>query len=49
MNVIKVALGDRGYDVVVGRGARDLLPEVMPDGVRRAAVVTDHAGDADLE
>ena len=28
------------YDVVVGSGARDLLPERLPAGVRRAAVVT---------
>jgi 5-deoxy-5-amino-3-dehydroquinate synthase len=49
VNVIKVALGDRGYDVVVGRGARDLLPEVMPDGVRRAAVVTQEGIDVDVD
>jgi 5-deoxy-5-amino-3-dehydroquinate synthase len=37
---VPVALGDRSYDVLVGRGARHRLVEVLPAAVRRAAVVT---------
>jgi 5-deoxy-5-amino-3-dehydroquinate synthase len=37
---IKVDLGERGYDVLVGHGARHRLLEVLPVGVKRAAVVT---------
>ena len=43
MRVIPVDLGERGYDVVVGQGARhrlaELVAEVVP-GAARAAVVT---------
>ena len=38
-----VALGERAYDVLVGPGARHRLLEVLPVGVRRAAVVTQAA------
>ena len=37
---VPVALGDRSYDVLVGRGARHRLLEVMPIGAARAAIVT---------
>ena len=37
---VPVSLGDRSYDVFIGPGARHRLLEVMPVGVRRAAVVT---------
>jgi 5-deoxy-5-amino-3-dehydroquinate synthase len=37
---VPVALGDRSYDVLVGRGARHRLLEVLPVGAARAAVVT---------
>jgi len=37
---VPVALGDRAYDVLVGRGARHRLLEVLPVGAGRAAVVT---------
>jgi 5-deoxy-5-amino-3-dehydroquinate synthase len=40
MIVVPVPLGDRSYDVLVGHGARHRLTEVLPPGVRRAAVVT---------
>jgi 5-deoxy-5-amino-3-dehydroquinate synthase len=40
---VPVPLGDRSYDVLVGRGARHRLLEVLPTGVRRAAVVTQEA------
>jgi len=35
-----VALGDRSYPVLIGAGARHRLLEVLPVGVKRAAVVT---------
>ena len=37
---LEVPLGDRSYPVLVGAGARHRLLEVLPVGVRRAAVVT---------
>src|SRR6059058_5196362 len=37
---VPVALGERSYDVLVGRGARHRLLEVLPVGAGRAAVVT---------
>jgi 5-deoxy-5-amino-3-dehydroquinate synthase len=40
MRRVRVELGERGYDVVVGRGAIASLPEVLPSTARRAAVVT---------
>jgi 5-deoxy-5-amino-3-dehydroquinate synthase len=36
----RVELGDRSYDVVVGRGAATRLPDLLPATARRAAVVT---------
>ena len=40
MITVPVELGDRSYEVLVGRGARHRLLEVLPVGVQRAAVVT---------
>ena len=40
MITVPVDLGDRSYDVLVGAGARHRLLEVLPVGVRRAAIVT---------
>lgn len=37
---VPVPLGERSYEVLVGRGAAATLPEVLPPGARRAAVVT---------
>jgi 5-deoxy-5-amino-3-dehydroquinate synthase len=37
---VPVELGERSYDVLVGRGARHRLLEVLPVGAQRAAVVT---------
>jgi 5-deoxy-5-amino-3-dehydroquinate synthase len=37
---IEVPLGDRSYPVVVGAGAREALPDLLPAGIARAAVVT---------
>jgi 5-deoxy-5-amino-3-dehydroquinate synthase len=37
---VRVELGPRSYDVLVGWGARHRLTEVLPPGARRAAIVT---------
>lgn len=36
----RIALGDRSYTVVVGRGARSRVVDVLPPGAKRIAVVT---------
>ena len=36
----RIELGDRSYTVLVGRGARSRVAELLPSGVRRVAVVT---------
>jgi 5-deoxy-5-amino-3-dehydroquinate synthase len=40
---IEVELGDRGYPVHVGDGVRELLPELVPEGAKRVAVITQAA------
>jgi 5-deoxy-5-amino-3-dehydroquinate synthase len=40
MRDLRVELGDRSYPVLVGSGARHRLGEVVPAGIKRAAVVT---------
>jgi 5-deoxy-5-amino-3-dehydroquinate synthase len=40
MRKVRVPLGDRSYDVLVGAGVRHELSSVLPEGVRRAAIVT---------
>ena len=40
MITVPVDLGDRTYPVLVGRGARHRLLDVLPTGVKRAAIVT---------
>jgi len=40
---VRVELGARSYDVIVGHGARHRLTDVLPMGVGRAAVVTQDA------
>lgn len=37
---IEVPLADRSYPVHVGDGVRELLPELIPEGARRVAVIT---------
>jgi 5-deoxy-5-amino-3-dehydroquinate synthase len=39
LDTVPVDLGTRGYEVLVGPGARERLPAVLPAGTRRAAVV----------
>jgi 5-deoxy-5-amino-3-dehydroquinate synthase len=50
---VEVPLGDRAYEVVVGHGARAALGGLLPQGARRAAVVTQaaipFAVDLDIE
>jgi len=46
---VPVRLHERSYDVVVGAGARRLLPEALPPGVRRVAVVTQENVEVDLD
>jgi 5-deoxy-5-amino-3-dehydroquinate synthase len=40
MTTVRVPLGDRSYDVIVGHGARSELAAMLPRTVRRVAVVT---------
>lgn len=40
MITVRVPLGDRSYDVLVGHGVRSELPALLPATVRRAAIVT---------
>ena len=46
---VGVPVGDRAYEVVVGRGVRKLLPDVLPEGVRRVAVVTQDRIPVDVD
>jgi len=40
LHAVTVELGERSYDVLVGPGAHHRLPDVLPPGARRAAIVT---------
>ncbi len=42
LRTVRVPLGERSYEVVVGPGARAALPEILPATARRAVVVTQH-------
>ncbi|HLI16160.1 MAG TPA: 3-dehydroquinate synthase family protein [Acidimicrobiales bacterium] len=46
---IVLPLRERGYEVVVGPGARALLPEVLPAGARHVALVTQAGVPRDVE
>jgi 5-deoxy-5-amino-3-dehydroquinate synthase len=46
---VPVALGERSYDVLVGRGARRALPTLLPRTARRAAIVSQPNLDVDLD
>jgi len=39
-HVVTVPVGERSYDVLVGSGVRNRLPDVVPASARRAAIVT---------
>ena len=49
MRTVRVDLGPRGYDVVVGYGASAELASFLPPGARRAAVVTQATIPAELD
>jgi 5-deoxy-5-amino-3-dehydroquinate synthase len=49
MIAIPVELGDRGYDVVVGRDVLGSLPEMLPAGVRQVAIVTQEGIDVEVD
>ncbi len=40
-HVVRVPLGERAYDVLVGSGTRAQLPQLVPPTARRAAIVTE--------
>jgi 5-deoxy-5-amino-3-dehydroquinate synthase len=40
LSAVRVELGPRSYEVVVGPGARSVLPGMMPSSARQAVVVT---------
>jgi 5-deoxy-5-amino-3-dehydroquinate synthase len=46
---VPVNLHDRAYDVVVGSGARRLLPDVVPPDAARVVVVTQDGIDLDVD
>ncbi len=48
MITVRVPLGDRSYEVLVGPGVRSLLAEKLPLGVRRVAVVTSEEINVDV-
>ena len=49
MITVPVSLGERSYDVIVGRGARHDLAVLVPDTARRAAIVTQDHLDFDVD
>jgi 5-deoxy-5-amino-3-dehydroquinate synthase len=49
MITVTVPLGDRSYDVLVGRGARRHLAAVLPPGTAQVAVVTQDGIDVRLD
>lgn len=46
---VRVPLGDRAYDVIVGHGARQSLAAMIPPSAKRAAVVTQHGIPFDVD
>lgn len=49
MITVRVPLGDRSYDVLVGHGARTELAAILPTTARRAAVVTQEGIPLDVD
>jgi 5-deoxy-5-amino-3-dehydroquinate synthase len=49
MRTVRVELGERSYDVIVGHGAVGALAGLVPAGARRAAVVTQDGIDVDVD
>jgi 5-deoxy-5-amino-3-dehydroquinate synthase len=46
---VPVGLGPRAYEVIVGAGVRGMLPEVLPAGVQRVAIVTQENVEAEVD
>ncbi len=49
MRRLNVPLGDRSYDVVVGRGVAAELSSLLPETAKRAAVITQEGIPAEIE
>ena len=49
MITVRVPLGERSYDVVVGHGARRELASLLPSTAKRAAIVTQRAISLDID
>ncbi|MFZ9627972.1 MAG: 3-dehydroquinate synthase family protein [Ilumatobacteraceae bacterium] len=49
MITVRVPLGDRSYDVIVGHGARSALAGLLPTTTRRVAVVTQEGIPFDVD
>ncbi|MFZ9482290.1 MAG: 3-dehydroquinate synthase family protein [Ilumatobacteraceae bacterium] len=49
MITVRVPLGDRSYDVLVGRGVRRELASLLPTGARRAAIITQEGIPFDVD
>jgi 5-deoxy-5-amino-3-dehydroquinate synthase len=49
MITVRVPLGERSYDVLVGHGSRKELPALLPRTAKRAAVVTQHGIPLDVD
>lgn len=49
MTTVTVPIPGRPYDVVIGAGARTQVPALMPDGARRAAIVTQRGIPLDVD
>ena len=48
MKTVRVELGERSYDVVVGRGAVSEIGSMLPAGARKAVIVTQEGIPGDL-
>ena len=49
MITVRVPLGDRSYDVLVGNGARSELAALLPSTARRVALVTQEGIPLEVE
>lgn len=49
MITVRVPLGERSYDVLVGHGARHGLGGLIPSAAKRAAIVTQHGIPLDID
>ncbi len=49
MITVRVPLGDRSYDVLVGHGSRSELAGLLPSTAKRAAIVTQHGIPFDVD